>query len=643
MTEGPVKVSVVVPTYRSGKGLNRLVASLDAQTLPTSDWEVVFVDDGSPDDTYERLLAIQSERPNVRIERIENSGWPCRPRNIGTDLARGEYVAYMDHDDELYPDALRAAYEFAKEHDSDVVNGKEARTHDSGWAIDQYRADSGQVIDRTDFHPLIPTNPHKLYRRALLQEHGIRFREGGRVLWEDIFFNVLVARHAKVISTMASTPYYHWFSTPGSGSSTFVRSSPEWWYWLDKVVEAVNTDLAGDELATQRRLLRVHQYRSRLLDSFNNLYAPRDAAERKMIFEKASALQAKHFPESDDEHLNRSLRMRAQLLRRGYRHLLERLTVDDPNIPGAARITDAQWDGAVLRLTTRADWEDSTGRRHRLVERDGRIVKDLPKPYHDALPADLFDVTDDIHQATVEIGLRSEASRVTWMASSTTELHTAVTDGVVRWHLTGTATVDPATDAMGRPLERGVWLLNGRCALAGTVQHRIIRRSHIPPAIRFDTDGVIAVFSRKDGVVALDFDQTESPLTRLVRPTGRARRVGTVTSIEVTGLPVDGDRREFATTLDIDTESLARRVRRVPRRVLHRLRRRDPGPRGWRTVPARLVVGDGGASIEIELPTTDAFLVRIGGRVPGFQPVQQVSRGHELVRPYGGLARGVLS
>jgi hypothetical protein len=67
------------------------------------------------------------------------------------------------------------------------------------------------AIDREDVHPLIPTNPHKLFRRELLMEHGIRFPEGGRVLWEDVFFALDLAPHLEVVSVLADTPFYHWY------------------------------------------------------------------------------------------------------------------------------------------------------------------------------------------------------------------------------------------------------------------------------------------------------------------------------------------------------------------------------------------------------------------------------------------------
>jgi glycosyltransferase involved in cell wall biosynthesis len=202
------KVSIVIPTYNTPNDeLTQLVASLDAQTLPADQFEAIFVDDGSTDDTHDRLLGIAASRPHVRVERIENSGWPSKPRNVGIDLAAGEYVLFMDHDDRLYPDGLRAAYEFARENGADVLCGKESYTKSPSWALNTYVGDQAQSLGREDIHPLVPMNPHKLYRREFLREHGIRFPEGRRFFWEDQFFNIAAARHARVISTMSSTPF----------------------------------------------------------------------------------------------------------------------------------------------------------------------------------------------------------------------------------------------------------------------------------------------------------------------------------------------------------------------------------------------------------------------------------------------------
>ncbi|MER7796940.1 glycosyltransferase [Microbacterium sp. NPDC096154] len=631
MTAAPdtLKASVVVATYRSGKGLDRLMRSLDAQTLPRDEWEVIFVDDGSPDDTHARLLKLAETRPHMRVERIENSGWPCRPRNIGTDLARGEYVVYMDHDDELYPDALRAGYEFAKAAGADALNGKEARTHTPAWAIDTYRADAPQVLDDATQFALSPTNPHKMYRRALLVEHGIRFREGGRVLWEDIFFNVLVAKHAKVVATLTSVPFYHWFATTGSGSTTFVRSSREWWYWLEEVLEAITTDLADDRLEAQRLRLLEHQYRSRVMDAFNNLYAGRPASEKKLIFESAQELQQRYLPESLDGCLNRTLRMRAQLLRRGYRHLLERLTVDDPNIPGETTARAMRWEDGVLVLELDGRWVDSTGRRHRVRAQGDRVVKALPPQYDGEFDPELLDVTDDLTGATVEAGIRDKKTRITWMVPTESESWLRTGGASVDFGVRATARIDPRTAAFGAPLARRTWEVSGRTTLAGTVQQRMTR-SRLTPAIHIDQDGVVAAFARPNDLLVIDFDQSERPLTDLVRPAGPAVHRHGRLEIEVTGLPTHQD-GAFDTTVWLNVSPVGWRAVRAVRRAADRVLRRRAERSAWKKVPATIRISQGRAQLEVAA-STDRALIRLAALVPGAPGTYTVGDGRVVPR-----------
>ena len=85
----PPKVSVIVPTYCSGPGLDAVMRSLVAQTLGKDEFEAVFVDDGSPDRTYDRLREFATEHAWVKVDQIPNSGWPGRPRNVGVRRATG--------------------------------------------------------------------------------------------------------------------------------------------------------------------------------------------------------------------------------------------------------------------------------------------------------------------------------------------------------------------------------------------------------------------------------------------------------------------------------------------------------------------------------------------------------------------------
>ncbi|HKT55934.1 MAG TPA: glycosyltransferase [Microbacterium sp.] len=626
-----LKVSVVIATYRPGKGLDRVIRSLDRQSLPQDQWEAIFVDDGSPDDTLDRLHALAETRPYMRVVQIENSGWPCRPRNVGTDLATGEYVAYMDHDDELYPDALRDGYAFAHASGADVLNGKEARTNDPGWGVDSFRADAAQVKDTpTVHHPLIPANPHKLYRRAFLNEHGIRFREGGRVVWEDIFFNLLVAKHASVISTMSSTPYYHWYETSGSGSTTFQRTRSDWWDWLEKVIVAIDTDLAGDALATQRAMLRRHQYRGRLMGTFNNAFARRPPAERAELFAHAKRLQDAYFTAADDAGLDRSFAMRAQLLRSGRRALLEALVAEDPTIPGAPRVTGARWAEGVLEVDVEATWIDGTGRRPKTAIVDGRIVKSLSRRFDGVFAPELLDMTDDIAGATLELGVRSQSTRINWMVPTQSHVH-RVGEHSPDFSVRATSRIDPRIAAMGKPLSRGIWQLTGRCTLGAMIQHRLVP-GDIAPAIELDDRGSAAVYARPDGNVMLDYDQTGQPLSALVRPLGTVRREGGRTIIPIAGLPVV-EEWSGATKLIVDEDDrrtrITRSLRRLPRAALRRSKTGD----GWHPVRAGITVRGERQELVLETETDAPLRLRLGALLGEATSTFALTQGHTALRP----------
>jgi glycosyltransferase involved in cell wall biosynthesis len=94
--------SVIVPAYNVGRYIDDTLASVIAQTEP--DFEVIVVDDGSTDDTAERVRRWSD--PRVVYLRQDNRG-PAAARNTGLERARGSFVAFLDSDDLWHPDKLR--------------------------------------------------------------------------------------------------------------------------------------------------------------------------------------------------------------------------------------------------------------------------------------------------------------------------------------------------------------------------------------------------------------------------------------------------------------------------------------------------------------------------------------------------------
>ena len=95
-------VSVVIPTYNRAHLVGRAIQSVLRQTY--SDFELIVVDDGSTDNTVEVVEAYQD--PRIRLIRLARNYGVSRARNEGIQAARGEWVAFLDNDDEWLPRKL---------------------------------------------------------------------------------------------------------------------------------------------------------------------------------------------------------------------------------------------------------------------------------------------------------------------------------------------------------------------------------------------------------------------------------------------------------------------------------------------------------------------------------------------------------
>jgi glycosyltransferase involved in cell wall biosynthesis len=112
----PTKVSLVIPCFNAADKIGRCLASLRAIDFDADAYEVLFVDDCSTDGTHELLQKACEENKNWRLLQLErNSGSPSRPRNRGIDQSKGEYVFFLDCDDEILPQTLRHHYDLAQD------------------------------------------------------------------------------------------------------------------------------------------------------------------------------------------------------------------------------------------------------------------------------------------------------------------------------------------------------------------------------------------------------------------------------------------------------------------------------------------------------------------------------------------------
>jgi glycosyltransferase involved in cell wall biosynthesis len=150
------RLSVVIPTFNRHQRLERVLDALESQTLLAEHYEVIVVDDGSTDGTFEELGARKSSF-ELRCFRQDNSG-PALARNYGVKRATGELIVFLDDDVVPLPELLA---EHAQSHDAEsgelaVIGPLQSLPHyDAPWvAWEQEKLEwQYEAMTRGDFEP----------------------------------------------------------------------------------------------------------------------------------------------------------------------------------------------------------------------------------------------------------------------------------------------------------------------------------------------------------------------------------------------------------------------------------------------------------------------------------------------------------
>lgn len=201
---GTPVVTVVMPVYNSLPYLHDTIASLVNQTLTHHHLEIIAINDGSTDGSAEVLDQAAVVHSHFRVIHQANSGWPGQPRNRGLGQATGKYVFFMDSDDIVVPDALEQLVTMAEAESAEVViprmTGTGGRNVQSFFSTRK----AGVLPLELALHTL---SPQKLFFRAFLERHNLRFTEG-MVRLEDGIFVTHAYLNATRILLCGDTPLY---------------------------------------------------------------------------------------------------------------------------------------------------------------------------------------------------------------------------------------------------------------------------------------------------------------------------------------------------------------------------------------------------------------------------------------------------
>lgn len=108
-------VSIVTPAYRAAAFVGDAIRGAIAQTY--QEWEMLVVDDCSPDETATEIAAIAAVDPRVHLIRAQRNGGPAAARNLALERARGRFIAFCDADDYWLPGKLKSQLAFMANRD----------------------------------------------------------------------------------------------------------------------------------------------------------------------------------------------------------------------------------------------------------------------------------------------------------------------------------------------------------------------------------------------------------------------------------------------------------------------------------------------------------------------------------------------
>lgn len=212
-------ITVIVPVYNVEKYLVQCVNSIVNQTYKKI--EIILVDDGSKDKSGQLCDDLSAKYSQIKTIHKKNAGLGMA-RNSGLEIATGEYIAFVDSDDWIAPQALQNLYTNMIKWNSDYCKGGFEKVNDKGNVLFKYN-DNFHVFEgisaKKDLLPrLIGSAPDKhdsinmsvwgcLFKNKIISENKLRFPSERKLMSEDIVFDIDYMQHVNKACIISDSDY----------------------------------------------------------------------------------------------------------------------------------------------------------------------------------------------------------------------------------------------------------------------------------------------------------------------------------------------------------------------------------------------------------------------------------------------------
>ena len=209
-------ISIIIPVYGVEAFISRCIESVLVQTF--TDWELLLVDDGSPDRSGEICDAYAIQDRRIRVFHTPNGG-TSRARNRGLDEAKGDWILFADSDDWLDETCLEHCYQVVMTDQLDLVQHGRMLVNEQGKQVIEY-AYATEVMDGDAYVSAILHNCEvwgALISRSFIDSLHLRFQPGLKN-GQDVVFILSLLRYAKRIKHISDVLYYYYIDNPGSAT-----------------------------------------------------------------------------------------------------------------------------------------------------------------------------------------------------------------------------------------------------------------------------------------------------------------------------------------------------------------------------------------------------------------------------------------
>ena len=223
--------TVVMPAYGVEKYLEKAVESIKKQTF--ENWELIIVEDGSPDKTGELAEALQKTDVRIQVIHHEQNKGLSEARNTGIQAGKGRYIWFMDPDDTVDPDLLEKVFDSLQANPAKLVifgHLEEYYNEDGSFAYaheirpeKRYFAKPEEIHNymiRLEQETIYGYAWNKMYDLAYIKENKFQY-ETVRLI-EDIVFNIQYCNDIDTMNLLNITPYHYAKRMSGSLTTKFV-------------------------------------------------------------------------------------------------------------------------------------------------------------------------------------------------------------------------------------------------------------------------------------------------------------------------------------------------------------------------------------------------------------------------------------